>query len=185
MTGSGIIKRDILHIFKFPLRVSVWGKWDVAYRLLNSSFFLVQSMGGALLLERFWCASSLTCCSDKLSAGMLSVIRPWAERPIRDQDSTAGNGSHISQWNSPVTHLWRGVGGRGHQGGVGWGAGRRRADGQLGVPLSLCGPLSIHLNRQTDRLASVLTIITLVTIWTKKKQELVHYFGMWFVVSPG
>lgn len=25
-----------------------------SYRLLKSSFFLVQSMGGALLFERFW-----------------------------------------------------------------------------------------------------------------------------------
>lgn len=67
---------DIFYMFKFLLCVCVWGRWDVAYRLLNSSFFLVQSMGGALLLERFWCASSLTCCRDRLSAGMLSVIRP-------------------------------------------------------------------------------------------------------------
>lgn len=76
MTGTGIIKRDILYIFKFLLCVSACWKRAVAYRLLNSSFFLVQSMGGALLLERFWCASSLTCCSDRFSAGMLSVIRP-------------------------------------------------------------------------------------------------------------
>lgn len=71
---------DIFYMFKFLLCVcGGWGwgwGWDVAYRLLNSSFFLVQSMGGALLLERFWCASSLTCCSDRLSAGMLSMIRP-------------------------------------------------------------------------------------------------------------
>lgn len=48
----------------------------MSYRLLKSSFFLVQSMGGALLLERFWCASSLTCCRDMLSAGMVSAIKP-------------------------------------------------------------------------------------------------------------
>ena len=51
--------------------------WE-AYRLLKSSFFLVQSIGGALLLERFWWASSLTCCRDRLSAGMASEIKPWA-----------------------------------------------------------------------------------------------------------
>lgn len=77
------------------------------------------------------------------------------ETPIRDQDSTAGKVWHISHpWNGRVTHLWRGVGGRGHQGGVGRGAGGGRADGQLGVPLTLCGPLSIHL-QWTDSLVSM------------------------------
>lgn len=35
-----------------------------AQRLLKSSFLLLQSICGALLLERFWWASSLACCSD-------------------------------------------------------------------------------------------------------------------------
>lgn len=53
---------------------------EMSYRLLKSSFFLVQSMGGALLLERFWCAISLTCCRDMLSAGMVSVTKPWKKK---------------------------------------------------------------------------------------------------------
>lgn len=52
----------------------------LSYRLLNSSFFLVQSIGGALLLERFWCASSFTCCRDRLSAGMASAMKPWMKK---------------------------------------------------------------------------------------------------------
>lgn len=50
--------------------VEIWGRrWRVCYlssplpggfqRLLNSSFFLLQSICGALLLVRFWCARSL------------------------------------------------------------------------------------------------------------------------------
>lgn len=53
------------------------------YRLLKSSFFLVQSMGGALLLERFWWASSLTCCSVRFRAGMVSVIAPCWKKSKR------------------------------------------------------------------------------------------------------
>lgn len=37
-------------------------------------------MGGALLLERFWWASSLTCCSVRLRAGMESVTAPWRRK---------------------------------------------------------------------------------------------------------
>lgn len=33
------------------------------HRLLNSSFFLLQSIWGALLLVRFWCARSLATAS--------------------------------------------------------------------------------------------------------------------------
>ena len=34
-------------------------------------------MGGALLLERFWWARSLTCCRVRLRAGMVFVITSW------------------------------------------------------------------------------------------------------------
>ncbi len=60
------------------------------YRLLKSSFFLLQSMGGALLLERFWWARSFTCCKDKLSSGMASMMdgsKAWEEnKPIETHE---------------------------------------------------------------------------------------------------
>lgn len=70
-------------VVKITFEKSASVRGETFYRLLKSSFFFVQSMGGALLLERFWCAISFTCCRDMLSAGMVSVTKPWEEEKHR------------------------------------------------------------------------------------------------------
>lgn len=122
----------------------------MSYRLLKSSFFLVQSMGGALLLERFWCASSLTCCRDMLSAGIVSVIKPWEKKKyIRDDKRNALYDCKTDIHGMfPGTNLGRCVCRRSSQWGVGWSTGWRRTDWQLWVPLSFCGPPTVHLGTQ-------------------------------------
>lgn len=128
-----------------------WG--EVPYRLLKSSFFLVQSMGGALLLERFWWASSLTCCRDRLSAGMAFAITPWimTNREVSWRKCYFLNVFLLSCCRVfPVTYLRWGVCGGGCEWGVGWGVGWRRTDWQLWVPLCLFCPSTIHLGTHTQ-----------------------------------
>lgn len=155
-------------------------RWaEVPYRLLKSSFFLVQSMGGALLLERFWWASSLTCCRDRLSAGMASATKPWMmEKKIRRYRTKM---LHIiffewlmCCWIFPVRYLRWGVCGRGHKWGVGRGVWWRGTDWQLWVPLCLLGPSAIHLGTQV-----VISINTHYKYWqTIKCTELYEHFAI-------
>lgn len=123
-----------------------------AQRLLKSSFLLLQSICGALLLERFWWARSLACCSDRLRDSPASSLEAFAlgfacKSFIINISILCS--FHILQTVCMDTNLWCwGAGWRCRSGGVGGGAGVWQTHGYF--RLFFLGCFSIHLQQSID-----------------------------------
>ncbi len=79
------------------MSVCVWTEGP--YRLLKSSFFLVQSMGGALLPARFWRALSLASATDmpraRPSPAGSEALSFWRHT---NRDTHAQNAHYTGLW---------------------------------------------------------------------------------------
>lgn len=121
-----------------------------AQRLLKSSFLLLQSICGAFLLERFWWARSLACCSDMFRDSPASSLEAFTFGFSCKCFMIKTNILHSFRLLKTVctdTNLWCWGAGRScRRGGVGGGAGGRQTHSYF--RLFFLGCFSIHLPKK-------------------------------------